>query len=141
MPSRYIFDEISSKGNLPWFTTEEAKTAYQKLYDSMPKTNERYAYQAREWYKIYNKYRDKEIKSLDVSAMEYRMLRDINIATINLTALYLLYCFLCQKIYWEYVMFLLLAVIITNISARNKGKRWVYNVIAYDINAASKAAL
>lgn len=99
----------------------------------MPKTQERYSYQARE----YSKYQDKRINPLEVNAIEYRMFRDINIATINLTVLYLLYYLLCQRIYWEYVIFLLLASILTNISARNKGKRWIYNVIAYDINATS----
>lgn len=140
MPSRYVFDEIASKGYLPWFTKEEAKKAYEKIYDSMPNTQERYSYQAREWYKIYNKYQDKGIKPLEVNAIEYRMFRDINIATINLTVLYLLYYLLYQRIYWEYIIFLLLASILTNISARNKGKRWIYNVIAYDINAMSSTA-
>ena len=139
MPSRRVFDDIFAKGNPPWFTSDEAKKAYAQLNEAMPKTNERYEYQAREWYKIYSKYRDKKIEQLDVSAKEYRMFRDINIATINLFVLYLLYCLLCQKVYWAYIVFLLLAFIVTNTSARIRGKKWVYNVIAYDINHQSKA--
>jgi len=134
MPSRTIFDKIARDGALPWFTAQEARKVYKVIYDYMPKSNDRYDYQAREWYKIYIKYRDKSIESLDIVAKEYRMFRDMNIVTINLFIIYIFYCILSQKIYWTYIVFLLIATVITNLSARNKGYRWVYNVISYDMN-------
>lgn len=136
MPSRKIFDKIQN-GKLPWFTSEKVKSAYKDLYSSMPSGPERYEHQASQWYEIYIKYRDNGIESLDISATEYRILRDINIATVNLCIVYLVYSLICGKFYWAYIIFLIVAFLLTNLAARIKGYRWVFNVIAYDINHKS----
>lgn len=135
LPSEKIFTKIQTKDHLPWFTSEHAKSVYSDLYKSMPTTKQKSkSFQSGQWYKIYIKYRDKNIKALDVSAKEYRMLRDIYISTVNLIFLYITYCIFSKDFYMSYLSFLLISMIITNIAARNKGKTWVYNVIAHDIN-------
>lgn len=133
-PSRRIFSEIADSGKLPWFTSDDAKDIYKDIYDGMPQGKACSDYQEEKWYGIYFRYRDKGIKALDTSAADFRLLRDINIATINLIVLYLIYCVLSQDIYYMYLALLIFAAVITNISARVKGKRWVYNVVSYDIN-------
>lgn len=134
-PSGRVFAEISTEGCPPWFSKNEAKKAYSDILKNI-KACDKYSneYQEREWYKIYSKYREKSIESLDISAKEYRLNRDLNIATLNLILIYLAYALASKNFCFEYIVFLIIMFVITNMAARNKGKRWVYNVISYDIN-------
>ena len=71
-----------------------------------------------------------------ISAKDFRLCRDIFISTINIFIIYIVLCSISKIVVLNvyYTGFLLVMIIISNIATINKGKRWVYNVVAHDIS-------
>lgn len=132
-PGQVIFEKIKHKKDMR-FSITDVETHYKDIYDNLPeKTKERHLFENQQWYKIYHQY--KTVDMVAVSGKDYRLCRDIYIATINITLIYLLLCTLSDIVIFNYnfILLLLFMLIFTNIAARNKGHEWVYNAIAYDI--------
>lgn len=74
---------------------------------------------------------------------DFRLCRDIYIATINVLVVYLVLCMITNMISLnvQYIMFLIVMMIVSNIAARNKGLKWVYNSLAHDITEKGTANL
>lgn len=134
-PGETIFETIL--GGNTQLSCEDIINNYWDIYWGMPKGKRECAlYQNQQWYNIYKQYKDDEhAKSIASSAKEYRLCRDIFISTINVTAIYLILCCTSQKVHfvYDYICVLVIVAVLSNISARNKAKRLVYNVIIHDI--------
>jgi hypothetical protein len=134
VPGETIFSKIKEKNTDKRFTWEQAKEAYKSVYNNLPENKkEQYIYENSEWYKIYNKHRDKMM--IKVSNRDFLLCRDIYFATIATMILYLVLVFIFRVIIFDcrYIGYLICMLIISNIGTRNKAKRFVYNVISYDI--------
>lgn len=96
-------------------------------------TEENKLYQNHQWYIIYHKY--KNVEMVTTTSKDYRLCRDIYVATINILIVYMVLSLIFDivTINKEYIEFLIFMIIGTNLAARNKGKKMVYNVIAHDI--------
>lgn len=132
-PGQVIFDKILK--NNTRFSTKDAKGCYKEIYKLMPsKKNEIRVYQNQNWYRIYHKY--KSVEMVSVAAKDFRLCRDMFISTLNILIIYIVLCFIADSVSfsWYYLGFLFIMLIISNIAARNKGRKWVYNVIAHDIS-------
>lgn len=133
-PGENVFSEIKTKDNDSRFTYCDIKKKYSHIYDNMPQEKKvRYKYENKEWYKIYSKYREQSM--VFYSQREYLMFRDMYILNILLTIIYILfsYCFNLISFDIRYVLYLVVFIIIFNIVARKKAKRFVFNVIAIDV--------
>lgn len=109
-------------------------TRYKNIYNKLPEEKKkRRLFENQQWYKIYHQY--KYVDMVTVSGEDYRLCRDIYIATINIAIIYVLLCIVSDVVLLNlnFILFLLFMLIATNLAARNKGSKWVYNVIAHDI--------
>ncbi|MDR1400355.1 MAG: hypothetical protein LBJ41_10570, partial [Treponema sp.] len=134
VPGETIFSKIKEKNTDKRFTWEQAKEIYKSVYNNLPENKkERYMYENSEWYKIYNKHRDNMM--IKVSNRDFLLCRDIYFATIVTMILYLVLAFIFKVIIFDcrYIGYLICMLIISNVGTRNKAKRFVYNVISYDI--------
>lgn len=134
-PGQIIFDTIKKRKNDIRFSNTDAEKYYNDIFAKMPEDEEeKKIYQNQQWYHIYHQYRDIEMVAL--SAKDFRLCRDIYISTINISVIYIALCIMSEIVEFNmfYIGFLVIMIIISNIAARNKGKRWVYNVIAHDIS-------
>jgi len=135
LPGEYIFTDIKNKNKDIRFTKEMALERYSHIYSEMPDNQQkRRIYENSQWYKIYNQYR--EVSLVFMSHRNYLLMRDMNISTLVILAIYLVVCFFFKWILYEntYVIYLLIILIITNVATHIKAKRFVYNVIALDIS-------
>lgn len=133
-PGMLIFEQIEKAKNDIRFTQTDVKKYYSDIYANMPENRkENKVYQNQQWYSIYHNYKDVEMVA--ASAKDYRLCRDIYIATINILIVYLFLCLASDIVIFNcrYIMFLIFLLVCTNIATRNKGKKWVYNVVAYDV--------
>lgn len=90
-------------------------------------------------YQIYAKHRN--VPMIFVSHRDYLLCRDIYFATIIIIVFYALIAFLLKTIPFSKQLLALEAVflICSNIAARQRGKRYVANVIAYDLQEKPKS--
>jgi hypothetical protein len=134
LPGKTIFSKIKEKNTEKRFTWEQANEIYKSVYDNLPKNKkERYIYENSEWYKIYNKHRD--VMMIKISNRDFLVCRDIYFTTIITIILYLVFVIIFKVIIFDcrYIGYLLCMLVVSNIGTRNKAKRFVYNVILYDI--------
>lgn len=133
-PGEIIFTKLLTKTNDMRFSNEIVRQKYHTIYENMPKNKqENRAYQNQQWYKIYSP--NKTAEMVSISAKEFRLCRDMYISTISLLLIYLISCFGLKVLNFThtYCTYLLIMIFLTNWAARTKGKRWVYNAIAYDL--------
>jgi len=133
-PGEKIFTKIKKESFDKRFTNTDAQRVYSKVFELMPNDKrEKYLYENAEWYKIYNKHRDTNI--IVSSHRDYLLYRDIYFATIVNMIIYfgLIFGFKIISFNWQYLCYLSVMLIITNLGTRNKRKRFICNVIAYDI--------
>jgi hypothetical protein len=133
-PGEKIFSKIQNGTFDKRFTCEEAQKIYSKIYESLPKEKkDRFLYENAEWYKIYNKYRN--VTMIMVSNRDFLLCRDIYFSTIINIIIYLGLTFVFKTIVfdWRYIGYLTVMLILSNLGTRNKGSRFVSNVIALDI--------
>lgn len=133
-PGMVIFEKIKKSTKDMRFAKTDVDVYYKNIYDNMPEDKKgKKIYQNQQWYSIYHNY--KEVEMVVTSAKDYRLCRDIYIATINIIMVYLFLCFTSDIVMFncKYITFLFFLLFCTNIATRNKGKKWVYNVVAYDL--------
>ena len=134
LPGEYIFTEIKAKNKDIRFTTEEALQRFSAIYSNIPtNAREKRIYENSQWYKIYSKYREKPV--IFISNRNYLLMRDMYISTFVILMLYIMASFLLKwfSIETSYIVYLLTALILTNIATHIKAKRFAYNVIALEI--------
>jgi len=134
-PGQIIFEVIKKNKNDIRFSNTDVEKYYENIYSHMPQDkNKKKTYQNQQWYRIYHQYRD--IEMVTTSAKDFRLCRDIFISTINIFIIYFILCIISEIVEFNkyYIGFLITMIIISNIATKNKGKRWVYNVIAHDIS-------
>ena len=132
-PAHSIFSKIKENGTDERFLKEDVIKLYKNIYDNMPTVKAQNAtYQNANWYKIYFKYRDAEM--IYSSQRDYLLCRDMFIVTISLGTIYILSIvtniFEFNK---SYTCFLVIMLFVTLLATHIKARRFVYNVIAYDL--------
>jgi hypothetical protein len=133
-PGEKIFSKIQNGTFDKRFNCEEAQKIYSKIYESLPKEKkDKFRFENAEWYKIYNKYREDTM--IMVSNRDFLLCRDIYFSTIINIIIYLCLTFLLKTIVfdWRYIGYLTVMLIFSNLGTRNRGSRFVSNVIAFDI--------
>lgn len=133
-PGEKIFSKIQNGTFDKRFTCEEAQKIYSKIYELLPKEKkDKFRFENAEWYKIYNKYREDTM--IMVSNKDFLLCRDIYFSTIINIIIYLGLTFIFKTIAfdWRYIGYLTVMLILSNLGTRNKGSRFVSNVIALDI--------
>jgi hypothetical protein len=136
VPGETVFSKIKEKNTDKRFTCDQAKEIYKSVYDNLPKDKkEQYIYENSEWYKIYNKHRD--VMMIKISNRDFLLCRDIYFTTIITIVLYLVLVFIFKVIIFDckYIGYLACMFLISNVGTRNRAKRFVYNVISYDITS------
>ena len=133
-PGYTIFSKIRDKDNDYRFTHKSLQEKYPLIYKNLPTNKkEQLRYENKEWYTIYNKIR--EVPMIHVSQRDYLLCRDIYISTLVILLLYTVVSALkLVNFNSHYLIFLIITSAITNIGANRKAKRFVYNVIAYDLS-------
>jgi hypothetical protein len=135
-PGETIFSKIKENNTDKRFTWDQVKEIYKSVYDNLPENKkEQYIYENSEWYKIYNKHRD--VMMINISNRDFLLCRDIYFTTIITIILYLVLVFIFKVIIFDckYICYLVCMLLISNVGTRNKAKRFVYNVISYDITS------
>lgn len=134
LPGANVFSSIKTKNNDYRFTSEQVLEKYKGIYDNMPNDlKKRRKFENSMWYSIYDKWRDTDM--ICISNRDYLLCRDLYISTLIIIIGYILGTTTLNIIEfnWKCIYYLLCMMLVTNISTRLKGKRFVYNVIAYDI--------
>lgn len=134
-----IFSEIVKNNKDNRFLTERALEKYKDIYSNMPKEKSKKAkFENDEWYQIYDKHRVAPM--VFISNRDYLLMRDMYISTIILLTMYLISTFLFSwfNLNIEYVLYLLVMISCTLIATHIKSKRFVCNVIAFDLNEEKK---
>ena len=137
MPGATVFTKIKNKTVDVRFTPEDAKKRYAKEYAELDIISDTKLQQAKEnslWYRIYIHHEnDEKIRRIQHDSL---LCRDLFIATIWLglivIALYLLGIFPINK---KCIIVVGTELVLTNIAARVKAKRFVYTVIAQDVHS------
>ena len=135
LPGETIFSTLEKNNTDLRFSTEHLLEKYKKIYDGMPTDKQKkYRYENDHWYRIYNRYRD--IPMIFVSNRDYLLCRDLYISTIIIVICYVISCSILSVFYWniESVVYLICMLLVTNISAHIKGRRFAMNVVAYDLH-------
>lgn len=133
-PGGVVFTKIKDNNKDIRFTTEQALEKYKDIYSNFPTTlKERYKYENSKWYGIYHKYQN--VEKIYNSNRDYLLCRDMHIATYVMTVLYIVMgaFSVVVNLTLPCVFYEVGFLIITNVAARQKAKRLVYNVIAYDL--------
>lgn len=133
-PGEKVFENIKHKHSDFRYTKEKALEKYKEIYDNMPesKANKK-AYENDQWYQIYASHRN--VSVIYNSHRDYLLCRDIYFATIIIVAFYALSTFLIKAITfsWQLLVLEVVLLICSNVAARQRGKKFVANVIAYDL--------
>lgn len=135
LPAKTIFSNLkSSKWADVRFLRDDVLKKYSEVFEKMPKTEkDRLDYENRHWNAIYNKYRENPM--IYISNRDYLLCRDLYITTITMSILYGLAIsvsfFPFSLVFCIYLLGMLLLL---NIATRIKSKRFVINVIAFDIH-------
>ena len=133
-PGGKVFTKIKDNNKDIRFTTEQALEKYTDVYSNLPTTSkERYKYENSKWYSMYHKYQ--KVEKIYNANRDYLLCRDMHIATYMMTVLYIVIGLLSAAVdvTWQCVLYEIGFLVITNVAARQKAKRLVYNVIAYDL--------
>ena len=89
-------------------------------------------YQNANWYKIYSKHRD--VAMIYFANRDYLFCRDMFISTMVLSVLYMIS--IITKLFEFsvlYILFLATMLLVNLLATHIKARRFVYNVIAYDL--------
>ena len=135
LPGQTVFTRLSTQTDDERFTKEQIIEKYSDIINNFPQgKKERLDYENSKWYSIYNLYRDKTM--VLVSNRDYLLCRDMTVSTVVICILYfvMVFAFHAFEFKVESLLYLLLIFILTNWATRQKGKRYVNNVIACDIN-------
>lgn len=132
-PAYSVFSNIEKNDLDDRFLKDEVTKPYKDIYVNMPE-DEKQAdlYQNANWYKIYSKNRD--VSMIYSSNRDYLLCRDMFISTISLLVIYMLS--IVVKLFEFniiYVLFLVAMLFVNLWTTHIKAKRFVYNVIAYDL--------
>lgn len=135
-PGEVIFTRIFKRVDDTRFSEKDIQMFYGDILEVSKRLlikKKQRSYENQQWYHIYHQYRGVEI--VETSATDSRLCRDIFVATINTVLLYLMLSLWAKVMTLDcrYLLFLLGALVLSNIAARLRGMRWVYNVIAYDL--------
>lgn len=133
-PGEEVFNNIKIKHSDFRYTKEKALKKYKEIYDNMPESKtDREAYENDQWYQIYTIHRNDPM--IFNSHRDYLLCRDIYFATIITVILYILLVFLLNDISFSWKLLVLEAMFLisSNIATRQRGKRFVANVIAIDL--------
>lgn len=135
-PGESVFTEIRDTDGDVRFRKEDVLEKYADVYEKIDAERDeqmRRKIQNSSWYKIY-KAHEKEA-SVFVSQRDSLLSRDMSIITFWIIIGYIIIKLLVGiKLHWGLMTFLLAEMIITWLSARSKVKRFVYNVIAADVD-------
>ncbi|MGN0149459.1 MAG: hypothetical protein ACI4C7_04330 [Clostridia bacterium] len=135
LPGETVFSDIKRNNKDIRFSYNDLKELHPEIYNNMPDNlSLRCEYENNEWYKLLKKHKAEDM--VFQSHRESLMFRDMYCSNILFLVVYLSFSALFKvvEMNWNYVMFLLSLIILLNISARNKIKRFVYNVIASEIS-------
>lgn len=141
MPGENIFSTIKIKCTDNRFTTEKALDVYKDIYQKMngKSKKELKKIENSEWYKLYRKHEDKP--QVYFAQRDYLLCRDMTIMTLFLLVAYIcLKCYLKQKVMSILIVVFIIEFLATFFSAKNKGKRFAYNVIATDLSTRNESA-
>lgn len=132
-PAYTIFSNIEKNDVDDRFVREEAVKQYREIYTNMPKNKKQaYIYQNANWYKIYSKNRD--VSMIYCSNRDYLLCRDMFVATISMLFLYILSIFInLFEFNIFYLLFLITMLFVNLLTTHIKARRFVINVIAYDL--------
>jgi len=138
-PGYKVFSNMA-KGDLDGrFGLEQLLNKYATIYENMPVDKEQKSkYENQHWYKIYGKHRGNSM--IEGSSKDYLLCRDLTSITVILSFFYLLlYCALLGHcVNCKFLILLIAEYLILIFASRKKAKRFVYNVIAVDINHKDK---
>ena len=135
-PGECVFENIKNKHCDFRYTKERAMDAYKEIYENMPNDKKRKkAYQNDQWYKIFSKHQD--FIMVSNSHRDYLLCRDIYFATIMVVVFYVLISILLVKVTfsWKLLVFEFVLLLVSNFATRQRGKRFVSNVIARDLQS------
>lgn len=132
-PGYTIFERIEKNNKDDRYSKTEALHKYSDIYANIHVSKKSTGlYQNREWNKIYSKYRD--VSMISVSNRDYLLCRDIFFSTIIIGVIYAIAVLIkVLDFNFKYILFLVIALIITFFATHLKARRFVGNVIAYDI--------
>lgn len=135
-PGEVIFDDIKhAKFHDKRFTKEDALTKYGDVYEQLEELTGKLRKEKSNsiWYGIYRKYEN--VTKVFIANRDYLLCRDLCVATIWITIMYLLLCsFSVINFSFQILGVLFVEWILTNIAMRSKQKRLAYNVIATDVH-------
>ena len=138
LPGEFIFDDIRENDGDIRFTRSKALERYSDIYSEIEKIaclKQRRKYENQEWYRIFSSVKNEG--TVFSAHRDYLMLRDMYVATwLLMVMVVFLGTVEFIPLNLNALVFLFFFIIITNVSATHKGKRFVYNVIACDINRA-----
>ncbi len=133
-PGEEVFENIKNGHSDFRYTKEKALEVYKEIYDNFPesKTNKK-MYENDKWYQIYSNHRN--VPMIFNSHREYLLCRDIYFATIIIIAFYVLITVLLNEVSFSWKLLILETafLICSNIATRQRGKKFVANVIAFDL--------
>lgn len=132
-PAYTVFGDIEKNNVDGRFLKIEAQKHYKDIYVNMPEDKKQVdIYQNANWYKIYSKHRD--VAMIYNSNRDYLLCRDMFISTISLSVLYMIS--IITKLFEYniiYILFLVTMLFVNLLTTHIKARRFVYNVIAYDL--------
>ena len=139
LPAETIFSELIS-GDLSdsRFTVADLQKTYDDVISNLNENNyskkERYRYENACWYKIYAKYEKTEQK-LWVSQKDFLLCRDMTMACLFLSVLYIIICILINEMKFSLAFAILMVIeaVLCDVAMRSKGKKFAVDVIATDI--------
>lgn len=133
LPGEIVFSKSYSEHEDIRIDNEIVKKEYVDIYKNMPSAiKDKKKYENRR-YGLYNKY--EQNSKVYFSQREWLLCRDIYAGYFTSLVCYLLLQVAVDKqnISFEFIGYLLIMLIISNIAARIKSKRFVLNVIAVDL--------
>ena len=136
-PGETIFSDINNnKVKDDRFSKNEAKIKYKSIIENIPK-DKSCEYENSNWYRIYQKHKDDgAIKQTQKDSL---VCRDLFVQTLLFIPSYLLLLMIDGVTFsWKFLVLLILFVVLTNIAARNKRRRFVLTVISVDVSKYQK---
>lgn len=132
-PGEEVFSYLQKKNTDHRFSTKRLVEKYNVIYENMPKDEKaRRLYENEKWYERYNRCRD--VPMIYNSNRDYLLCRDLYVSTLIIGICYLVSCCVLSVFSYKCVLYLVAMSIATNVAARIKGRRFVNNVIAYDLH-------
>lgn len=129
-PGERVFTQIMSNNKDNRFSYNQLKEKRPDIFSNMPSDKkEKFKYENNEWYKLLNKYRNEDM--VFQSHRDWLMYRDMYCSTICVLIIYLILSLAFRVIpfHVNFVAFIIVLLLLLNIAARNKARRFVYNVV------------